>query len=343
MRFDWTAFCLKNQVAFVTRGPNTGRNRISIKCPYCGAADKSQHMGLSLDVKWPHWGCLRNSSHRGNNPRRLVQKLLGITYEEALRLVRGTQTADDVELSNALDALRADAAAPEQASQASERPLPSECRSIADAMTSPRLPGKTYARKFLDYVADRGFGLDAYNVCVQYDLHYALTGDQEWRVVFPIHDVDGNVTGWTGREIRDAATLRYRSCDNLPHTAVYNIDLAARSEADTLVIVEGPIDTAKMDYYGAEHGVTAVGTLGTALPSERVSILARLARRFDRVALLFDEGTLPEVLSLAPALEELSGNQVYLWRPGLKDPGAMTQAQIGEFIYHQMSPVLGGA
>lgn len=333
MRFDWQGFCSKNRVQFVTHGPNTARGHISIHCPYCGNADTSQHMGLSLEQRRPFWGCFRNARHRGGNPRRLVQKLLGCSYAEAVAIVKGTQAADSGELDRMLLALAAPARQAPQAANDAHRTLPGGCK--------PIVPLQGYAGRFLSYLEapapiGRGFGIDAERVCSIYGLNYCLVGDQEWRVVFPIRNHLGDLVGWTGRDIRPAATLRYLSCSDLPHRAVFNIDRACRSEADTLVIVEGPVDAIKIDHFGAELGVAAVGTLGTALPPERVSVLANLARRFDRVALLFDEDTLPEVLSLAPMLGELASRDVWLWRPGLKDPGTMTGQQVQEFLNHQM-------
>ena len=72
---------------------------------------------------------------------------------------------------------------------------------------------------------------------------------------------------------------------------------------------------------------------------ERRAALATLCRRFKRAALLFDEGTLPEVTSLAPELSETSGVPVALWRPGVKDPGDMSSAQIVKFLYDHLQPM----
>lgn len=331
VRFDWRAFCTEHNVPFVTSGPNTARGHVSIRCPFCGDGDPSQHMGLSLDRNDPAWGCFRNSAHRGRNPRRLVQRLLGISFAEAWRKVEQQQgaTADSAELERSTQALIALADRQEHRAENCP-PWPTEFK--------PVIPGRGYAGQFITYLErERGFIGHAGEVSERYGLHYALTGDYAWRLIFPIHEADGRLLGWTGRDIRPKAWLRYRSSAPLPQRALYNAHLAARSEGDTLVVVEGPVDAIKVDYFGAPFGVAAVATLGTALPAERRAALASFCRRFERVALLFDEETLTEVLGLVPELAEASGRDVLLWRPGAKDPGAMGEDAIREFLGHHLA------
>ena len=332
IRFDWQAFCAQHNIAFVTTGPNTSRGHISIHCPWCGESDRSGHLGLKLDRADPAWGCFRNAKHRGRSPRRLVQRLLGVSFDEAWRIV-GAQAgaADEGDLSASIKRLQAGPQGGATRSTAPELPFPQGFK--------PVRPGG-YGGRFLAYLErERGFpAADLAAVCLRYGMHYALSGDFAWRLIFPIHGPDGRRVGWTGRDIRPGAKLRYRTTEALPARSLYNAHLAVRSSAETLVIVEGPVDAIKVDYFGSPLGVCAVGTLGTALPRERRAALAALARRFKRVALLFDEGTLPEVTSLAPELSEAAGVPVSLWRPGIKDPGAMSAPQIVKFLYDHLQP-----
>lgn len=322
MRFDWRAFCLEHNVLFVTSGPNTARGHISVKCPWCGQADPSQHMGLSLDRNNPAWGCFRNAAHRGRNPRRLVQRILSISFNEACRIVEVQREVTDVDgLERSIRALSA--AVAERRTEVCPA-WPAEFKPIL---------GRTFGIEFRLYLERRGFsGTDVPVVCERYGLHYALTGDFAWRLIFPIHDADGRLLGWTGRDIRPKAWLRYRSSSPLPQRVLYNMHHAARSLGETLVVVEGPVDAIKVDFFGASLGIAAVATLGTALPRERRAALATFARRFRRVALFFDDDTLPEVTSLVPELSELVGNSVELWRPGLKDPGEMSAEQLNQLL-----------
>ena len=331
MRFDWQAFCVQHNVPFVTSGPNTARGHVSVKCPWCGPADHSEHLGLSLDVVDPAWGCFRSSAHRGRNPRRLVQKLLGISFNEAQRLVDEQQlpTADAGELAAAMERLQGGPAVVSARPESAGMLLPAEFKPVL---------GRAYGKQFLTYLERvRGFPAEMLGeVCERYGLHYCLTGDFAWRLIFPILEEDGRLAGWTGRDIRPGAWLRYRTTEQLPNRVVFNSHHAVREERETLVIVEGPVDVIKADFFGKFFGLSAVATLGTALPGERRAALAMLAQRFKRVALLFDEGTLGEVVSLAPEIAEASGRRVELWRPGIKDPGAMSAEQLHEFLANNL-------
>src|SRR3974377_930695 len=86
MRFNWVRLLNAHHVPFVTRGPNTGRDHISVKCPWCGAADPSEHLGISLRGKG--YRCLRDPRHAGRSRARLIHALLHCPSEYALRLAR---------------------------------------------------------------------------------------------------------------------------------------------------------------------------------------------------------------------------------------------------------------
>lgn len=335
--FDWRSFCSQYSVHFVTSGPNTARGHISVNCPFCGKSDPSQHMGLSLSKREPVWGCLRNSGHRGRNPRRLVQKLLGCTFEEAQRIVDVQQSAsNEGDLEASIARLQESAELEQEAPARIRKALawPKEFREVVPSVNS-------YSKKFLAYVQSRGFSEeDAVEVCGRYLLHYSLTGDQAWRLIFPIFNFassylhgEQELAGWTGRDIRDGAWLRYRTSVDLPNEVVYNSHLAFNSMNRTLVIVEGPVDAVKMDYYGAKQGVSAVATLGTALPAERKAALAMLIPKFNRVFCLFDEETLAVATELVGELSEIARQEVKLWQPPAgKDAGAMSPVHIEEYL-----------
>jgi hypothetical protein len=64
---DWRQLLTDNRVPFIERGPNVKRGEINIRCPFCGSADPSYHMGLNLDSGW--WSCWRNKDqHSGKSP-----------------------------------------------------------------------------------------------------------------------------------------------------------------------------------------------------------------------------------------------------------------------------------
>jgi hypothetical protein len=83
--FDWQTFLREHRIAFITQGANVKRGELNIKCPFCGSADPSQHMGLNLDTGW--YSCWRNrAQHSGKSPVRLIMALLRVPYHRAREL-----------------------------------------------------------------------------------------------------------------------------------------------------------------------------------------------------------------------------------------------------------------
>lgn len=312
IRFDWLRFCTTHRIFFVTVGPNTARGHISVKCPWCGSADPSEHLGLSLDVGHPVWGCLRNSKHRGLNPTRLVAKLLHLPYSAAMDLVdKAAPPVDDFDV--AVERLRGDVV-----EQSKEKKW-SRVVQLPDMFR--RLFNGSYGKRFVDYLTHRGFH-DALGVAHQYDLFYCLTGDFAWRLIFPVVD-NGVLIGWTGRDIRGGAKLRYRASDGLGKDVLMSFS----TPASVVMIVEGPVDALKIDYYGQPFGVSGIATMGTAVTEKQKRLIGKIARNTP-TCILFDAGAEAQSLSLA---DEVGAR----WLPlpfGFKDPGEMDGKTISKFL-----------
>lgn len=316
MRFDWLKFCTRNRVPFVTHGPNVAQGHLGIKCPWCGHADKSEHMGLKLDVRDPVWGCFRNAQHRGRHPGRLIARLLNISFASAARMVEAELiNVDDME--GAVAAMQQDS--PETAPERG-RPtgMPPEFRLLGEQ------PENRYERRFLAYLAGRGFGSlsDAADVASAYALRYALTGEQAWRIIFPVPTQDGSLAGWTGRDIRSGATLRYKASDGLGKDVLLTFHHHLRP-MDTLAICEGPMDALKLDAFGASLGLCAVATMGTAFTVGQIAALTHLAKRMRRVWAIFDEDALAQNMYLT---DQVPGAQWHKLPDGVEDPGALSPA-----------------
>jgi DNA primase len=108
------------------------------------------------------------------------------------------------------------------------------------------------------------------------------------RVMFPIADPRGQVLGFGGRVMQDEASPKYL---NSPETdlffkgrSLYGMDKARQSatSAGLFYLVEGYFDVIALHQYGIAN---AVAPLGTALTSDHVQILRRLA---PSVMLVFD-------------------------------------------------------
>ena len=297
------------------RGPNVARGHINIKCPFCGEADPSEHMGIRLEDG--AWGCFRDPTHRGRYPVKLIYTLKGCSYAEAKQIweegapVLGFSVE---ELEQKLSDVATDVEPPEPIQ------WPKEIR---------RFDGtRGIQGRFLRYLDTRGFPTA---VAKRYGLRYALVGEHKHRLIFPLK-LDGKLYGWTGRAL-GRSMVRYRTHpegDGVRHL-IWNQDKARRG-GSILVICEGPFDALKVDYYGRKHGVRAIALLGVSVPLERVLLLKSLVPRFRRIVLLMDAEAVSQALKIEAALSAVIPNLERVDLPqGIHDPGAMSPVQAARF------------
>lgn len=139
------------------------------------------------------------------------------------------------------------------------------------------------------------------------------------RLMFPIIDVRGHVIGFGGR-VMDDSIPKYL---NSPDTLIFNkrknlfaMNLAKRSKAGRIILVEGYMDAIALHQYGFD---SAVASLGTALTQDQVALLARYT---DQVVLIYDgdEAGQNATRRALPMLER-SGLEIrVLAIQGAKDP-----------------------
>ena len=102
------------------------------------------------------------------------------------------------------------------------------------------------------------------------------------RLMYPIHDRQGRVTGFGGRSL-DGGNPKYINTAATPifdkRATVYGLHIAASSirEDDTAVIVEGYMDAIAARQHGYAN---VVASMGTALTEQQVSRLKSMATRF---------------------------------------------------------------
>ena len=111
---NWEAFLTDNGIEYVDYGPNVKAGNININCPWCDD-DPSHHMGISLNKD--AYGCWRNMDHKGKKVERLVQAILGCSYNHAKLVTRQYSVSDPSTLDEALAALTGADTAPKPASQ----------------------------------------------------------------------------------------------------------------------------------------------------------------------------------------------------------------------------------
>src|SRR3954452_1875271 len=133
------------------------------------------------------------------------------------------------------------------------------------------------------------------------------------RLMFPIRDAKGQVIAFGGRALGDAQPKYMNSPQTLlfdKSRVLYGLDLArdAIRSSDSTVIVEGYVDVIIAHQYGF-HNVVA--PLGTALTSEHVGVIKKLAAKRVYLALDADAaGVRAMIKGLQTLQENLDGHDV---------------------------------
>ncbi|MFA5262233.1 MAG: hypothetical protein WC378_00300 [Opitutaceae bacterium] len=318
---DISSILSKNSIPFVEEGNNVKRGHINIKCPWCGDADPSQHLGIEL--KTGRWACWRNTLHRGRNLQNLLMKLLGCSYDAANEMVGESRSWRE-----SLGRLTVDVDVADVEPAEREKPL---FPGLDDLDKHRRTRTSPYNR-FWNYLESRGYNFtDASIIACRYNLKCALTGPFKNRIVFPI-TADQDVAGYVGRCI-DGGSLRYLS---LPGPAVKNNILWFDSVAcggRRLYICEGPFDALRIDFACASQSVPDRATclFGTSATHGQISRLFSLRCRFDEFVVLLDRDALSGATSLRAELSVLGARAVVL-PPGAKDPDGLTLPQMRRLV-----------
>lgn len=320
---DWRRLLTEEGVPFIERGPNVSRGEINIKCPMCGSADPSFHMGLNLESGW--WSCWRNrAAHSGKSPLRLLMSLLRVPYWKARELAGLGEDFMDPEGFTAL------AARLLGHQKEGESVSPARDRFLAFPRGFAPLLGPS-ARRHRAYLEHRGFDFIE-DLEEAYDLMHSPAGDWRDRVIIP-YQIDGTMVTWTGRAIAPAR-IRYRdlSVDEsliAPKHTLYNYDCIAQG-GRALVIVEGPLDALKIDYYGRGVEVRSVGLSTNTVSEDQAYMLQEAEGQFEQILVMMDQASalgLADSMRLRQQLAFIKGLRITKVPYGLKDAGAMTPTQ----------------
>lgn len=350
MRFDWQKFVSQYKIPYETRSSNVASNHIAVRCPFCGSADPSAHMGLSLDSRNPVWGCLRDTRHRGRNPVFLVMRLLGCSINTAREIVNleyrpfGDDMAEETAKTSRLPSPGLKTTKyfnPRGMITSWEHEPGGKLQLNKDETTINSgeflifpnaikpIDGKGYSSAFLDYLYDRGFP-DPYLPVERADLHYSVAGKFNGRIIFPIKINRAMVT-FTGRDITGRSELRYRTLPqedelvNIKHCLYFEDEVAAGGE--TLFLTEGPIDALKLNCY-LRSDFVATCFFGMPEPAQVIKLMC-YAPRWRQMIVLLDPDVPTQRMALWYALSAARINVRYAGLPnGAIDPGMLTPNQV---------------
>lgn len=313
---DWIGFLDDNMIGYVTRGPNTAKGELSIRCVWCGEDDPSQHLGINLTSG--NWGCLRDPSHRGYSPTYLVGALLGCSQHQAKLIVEQYSKSDP----DQIDTTDIPEVGEDWFKEA-KLALPKEPEQLPDLR---QIESRGSTARFWQYLLDRGFDNPA-ALIEDYTLTCCLTGRFKDRIIIPFYQ-RSEMIAWTGRAIGNPKhAARYLSSKRVKET-IFNAD-ALMQGGKVLFITEGPFDALKMDFYGKVLGARATCALGVSLSMEQIALLNSRRNRFERNIILFDQDAIGPAYQ---AMDWLTDKKVVIGQlpNGVKDPGELNAKQVVE-------------
>lgn len=317
--FDVIRFLDQYRIPYITHGVNVKRNEINISCPFCAKThnpDPSYHLGIDVERSW--FSCWRDRRfHRGRTLHRLIMALVPCGYTQACEILGQAPIWVDGDRFETLSFDEPDLPPPPPLE------FPAEFRVIDDSAGSVR---------FASYLVEsRGFHPDNISRLVhRYKLMCALRGPYKDRIIIP-NRIDGKLVNWTARSIYSTAAVRYLSLSDFQGATtsikrcVYNSDALLRG-GGILLVVEGPFDALKVDFYGSRFGVRATCLFNKKATMTQLGYLGELANVFTKIVPMFDQGELLDQRDLLDQLSWLPNDSLAEWTcpSHVKDPGDLS-------------------
>lgn len=321
--FDFRALFDKERIPYIERGANVKRGEANIRCPWCGAADPSMHLGINLTTGW--YSCWRHKEgHSGKSPLRLLMRLLHVSYGEARELAGLGEGYVDPEGYDALAARIMGRGSIDTA------PIPKGLVLEPDPGFYPIMQDDVLTRRFYLYLYGRYFD-DVEDLSLKYNL---MADRKASRVIIP-YTLDGCLTGWTGRAIGNA-TIKYLDlprdrCVVPLKESIYNFDEASKGGC-CLVVVEGQIDVLKLDHYASPFDVHAVGLSTNSITPAQLYLLEELAAKYPQVVVMMDNKTTFGFVDSMRMKQELSTLRTYVTIASTpfhrSDPGELRPGEV---------------
>jgi hypothetical protein len=324
---DWVPFLEQNNIHYRTSGPGVSKANIAIHCPWCGIADKSQH--LSVNLEGLGFRCWRQpNTHSGKNPAKLIQALLNCSWNQANNLAGQARTIPDDFLSK----VRASMSKKEVIQPRNKLKLPSEFKTFFN---------KPSAKPYVEYLRRRGYNDKQIQQAKNYGIYYASQGLYKGRIIFTVTD-NGDLVGWTGRTIYPNEIVRYQTLTNdlekaeergetpAPHPVTNFLLFADRllqADADTIVLTEGPFDAWKVNVLGEIEGIVSTCFFTSSMSVEQKNKLYEILPRFKRKYILLDQGTFSRAERIRNDLVSF-GVEVRRMPESIDDPGNIPTTNI---------------
>ena len=333
--FNWIMFFDEHGIEYVTSGPNVAQGNINVRCRFC-VDDPSHHMGISLKGKG--WACWRDKTHRGKSEARLVAVLLSIPMEEARRIVSGGTTISSTGIHDLVQVrLSPDDKVVDDRSRSRWLRLPDNFKKF-EALPS--------SRRYYQYMKIRHYRYQQVReISDFYDVHYCNTGPFKGRIIFPVY-YQGELVTWTGRSVYPHARVRYKTLTvDLEKAKVEGTPVAMKRTSDLLlwydqlvefpgqklVVVEGPFDALRVDYFGRLGGVRATCLFGKNVSAVQMHLLHELVQYYPERYLILDQEASADALRMQMELAPLRFRVKQL--PfGIGDPAGVSKKQLLELF-----------
>ena len=316
-----TSILEQYRVSYVSEGKNVAKGHVNIRCPFCGPADPSAHLGINEQTG--AWGCWRDPSHRGYKLARLWSVLFHIPRVEAELLCQ--PFVDRKYFSTVLQSLER----PAVSHPTSVLKWPSELHRLC-------VPYLTTHEPAWNYFLRRRVSPDA---VLERQTWFGIHGRWGWRVVFPIRSPTGQVVSWIGRAIgeRQPRYLTPSASEGKNVKACVFGEELLQEGGDVLVVTEGPFDAIRLDWVGRRLGVRATCIFGSSVSPAQKPVLRRLSRRFSHVVVMLDPGNDVGAFISSWGLASVSAQPICL--SGESDLGSMSNEQL--IVWSQLCKEVG--
>jgi len=309
----------ENKIPYITSGKNIGKKAIaSINCPFCGD-DKGFHLGiLELENNSTVYKCWRNAAHKGSIFK-LLAMLLSISYSDAKLLLQEKAFINDDFFLDIDEKLCYNNNMNQQ-----ELIRPTYLELPKEAEPLSQLPFDGVNRFFQNYLNKRR--IYSYR---KFDIHFAISGDWRYRLIFPIY-IDNKLVTWQARTIVDDVPLRYRDLEitkSIRHTkdCLYNYDLLNGGEC--LLITEGIFDVLRLSQSPSLHArkIDATCIFTTSIRDSQIALLHTKYSVYRNIVIMLDRGAESQALALYDKLSFLPNIRVQFMDETFEadDPGSM--------------------